>query len=218
MKINEARFVCRIISLAAKAMRTERACSLQTMKMMQARDPMLYQDLEAENEAATWYFFQIRPSGWWDQDRRHFSLGVQKRIDGIDVARGTISPSRFDPEHDTPRTIWRTIYTPITMIVGPNLEYAGAKIAKAETHRRLARLACRLEEYRLAHGNQYPDKLDELPDLPAHLNQEVLSEEPLRYQRKGDGYLLYSIGWNQKDDGGVRATDDREGDWVWPSP
>ena len=94
----------------------------------------------------------------------------------------------------------------------------GSQIAKAETYRRLARLACRLEEYRIAHGNQYPDKLDELPDLPAHLNQEVLSEQPLRYQRKGDGYLLYSIGWNQKDDGGVLAKDDKEGDWVWPSP
>jgi hypothetical protein len=45
-----------------------------------------------------------------------------------------------------------------------------------------------------------------------------LSEEPLRYQRKGDGYLLYSIGWNQKDDGGVLAKDYREGDWPWPSP
>jgi hypothetical protein len=101
----------------------------------------------------------------------------------------------------------------------------GSKIAKAETYRRLARLACRLEEYRIAHG-QYPDKLDELPDLPAHLNQEVLSEQPLRYQRKGDGYLLYSIGWNQKDHGGVNSETVQHGntfihqdaDWVWPSP
>jgi hypothetical protein len=78
-------------------------------------------------------------------------------------------------------------------------------------------MACRIEEYRLAHG-QYPDRLNELPDLPAHLNQEVLSKEPLRYQRKSDGYLLYSVGWNQKDDGGVMAKDEAEGDWVWPSP
>jgi hypothetical protein len=84
-------------------------------------------------------------------------------------------------------------------------------------YRWLVRLACRLEEYRIAHGT-YADRLDELPDLPAHLNQEVLSEEPLRYQRKGDGYQLYSVGWGQKDDGGVFNNDDRFGDWPWPRP
>ena len=93
----------------------------------------------------------------------------------------------------------------------------GLKIAKAETYRRLARLACRLEEYRIAH-NAYPDKLDDLPNLPAHLNQEVLSEQPLQYHRKGDGYQLYSLGWNQKDNGGVYNADPQQGDWPWPSP
>lgn len=65
---------------------------------------------------------------------------------------------------------------------------------------------------------QYPEKLDDLPDLPPHLNQEVLSTNPFRYQRKGDSYILYSVGWNQKDDGGVLAADSKEGDWPWPSP
>jgi len=97
------------------------------------------------------------------------------------------------------------------------LDDVGYQIARAETYRRLARLACRLEEYRIAHG-QYPDKLDDLPDLPTHLNQEVLSEQPLRYQHKGDGYLLYSIGWDQKDNGGVQGVDPSVGDWPWPSP
>jgi hypothetical protein len=102
---------------------------------------------------------------------------------------------------------------------GSSFVYLGSRIAKAETYRRLARLACRLEEYRIAHG-QYPDKLDDLPDLPAHLNQEVLSENPLQYHRKGDSYLLYSTGWNQKDDGGVlpEPGHDDQGDWPWPSP
>jgi hypothetical protein len=96
----------------------------------------------------------------------------------------------------------------------------GYRIAKTESYRRLARLACRLEEYRIAHG-QYPDKLEELPDLPTHLNQEVLSEKPFRYERKGNGYLLYSVGWNQQDDGGVPATYDppnNKDDLPWPSP
>ncbi len=111
----------------------------------------------------------------------------------------------------------RSIYTPITQMNRFAFEGTGPRIARAETYRRLARLACRLEEYRITHA-QYPDKLEDLPDLPAHLNQEVLSVQPLQYHRKGDSYQLYSLGWNQKDDGGVYSTDPKEGDWPWPSP
>jgi len=46
----------------------------------------------------------------------------------------------------------------------------------------------------------------------------------LHYRRKEDGsYLLYSVGWNEKDDGGIPGVSDngysdyRKGDWVWPA-
>jgi len=208
-----------MLALGAQTFRTERARVHQTMKMMQAGDPKLFQDLEEEDQqAAIWRIFQIRPRGWWNEDRLHYSLMVQKAIEGINVAHGTINSLAFDRQkYEGLRTQWRMIYTPISLIIGSNCVYIGPKIAKAETYRRLARLACRLEEYRIGHGT-YPEKLEELPDLPAHLNQEVLSEEPLRYQRKGDGYQLYSVGWDQKDDGGVFNKDDRMGDWPWPGP
>lgn len=143
---------------------------------------------------------------------------MQKQIDTIDVSNGTLDPNTYKNWTD-PKTLpfWFQVNFIMPLLILVPYEKFGMHIAKAETYRRLARLACRLEEYRIAQG-QYPEKLEELPDLPAHLNQEVLSEEPLRYRRKGDGYLLYSVGWNQKDDGGVVATDVKEGDWVWPSP
>jgi hypothetical protein len=90
----------------------------------------------------------------------------------------------------------------------------GPNIARAETRRRMARLACWLEEYRLAHG-QYSDDLGQLSGLPPHLNQEVLSEAPLHYQRKDAGYTLYSTGWEQKDDGGVIGSSIEKGNCVW---
>jgi hypothetical protein len=38
----------------------------------------------------------------------------------------------------------------------------------------------------------------------------------LKYRRtNGGGYLLYSVGWDEKDDGGVAAQSREEGDWVW---
>jgi hypothetical protein len=202
-----------MLALAAKALRLDRAYSLNTINLTQAWGPDVKVDV-AEYDQSVWYFLHIRPAGWWAQDRRAYSLMVQKQINAINPVRGTFSKTL---EHPPNHSVLEQAYIPITQAVRYTFEHIGHNIAKAETYRRLARLACGLEEYHIAHG-QYPDNLDDLPDLPAHLNQEVLSEEPLRYQRKGDGYLLYSIGWNQKDDGGVIAKDDREGDWVWPSP
>ena len=47
--------------------------------------------------------------------------------------------------------------------------------------------------------------------------------QPLRYRRTDDGkFVLYSVGWNEKDDGGTvviskggSTVDTDEGDWVW---
>jgi hypothetical protein len=44
----------------------------------------------------------------------------------------------------------------------------------------------------------------------------------LKYQRADDSFVLYSIGWNEKDDGGMTPPagstgrpDANAGDWVW---
>jgi hypothetical protein len=212
-----------MVALAKQSFRVDRAAQLQMMEHYQAPDPTFLQLPEVRSDdsiAELRRLSLVRPTGWWDQDRRHFSLLAQHGIDALNVARGTINPASFAPEHETPRALWKMIYIPISMISGSTFDYLGQPIAEAETYRRLARLACRLEEYRLAHG-QYPDQLDDLPDLPAHLNQEVLSEQPLRYRRKGDSYLLYSVGWNQKDDGGVPHEyfpPNQADDWPWPGP
>jgi hypothetical protein len=81
-----------------------------------------------------------------------------------------------------------------------------------------ARIACRLERYHLAHL-AYPASLDELaPAYGNDLPRDVMTGKPYRYKRQGDTYLLYSVGWNQKDDGGNGEyfTQDSP-DWVWPN-
>ena len=91
----------------------------------------------------------------------------------------------------------------------------------------LALIACALERHRAAKG-AYPDTLAALvPEFAPALPHDLFDGQPLRYRRTPDGkYLLYSIGWNSKDDGGglpadregnarwTRWADDR-GDWVW---
>jgi hypothetical protein len=64
----------------------------------------------------------------------------------------------------------------------------------------LSRVAIALEIYRADEG-EYPDSL---ATLTAGIMQEVpqdrFSGQPLHYARRGEGYLLYSVGKNGKDD------------------
>ena len=62
---------------------------------------------------------------------------------------------------------------------------------------------------------------------------DVIGGQPLKYRRTADGqFVLYSIGWNETDDGGVvvnqksrdrwdessSKVDISQGDWVWRYP
>jgi hypothetical protein len=67
--------------------------------------------------------------------------------------------------------------------------------------------------------NSYPASLDELhKKLGWAIPNDIFSGEDYRYRRVGKGFLLYSIGPNLKDDGGmdVKSKDlYRKGDMVW---
>jgi hypothetical protein len=54
------------------------------------------------------------------------------------------------------------------------------------------------------------------------LPHDVITGQPLAYKLNPDGgYVLYSVGWNETDDGGtIKQTksggvEQSEGDWVW---
>jgi hypothetical protein len=107
------------------------------------------------------------------------------------------------------------------------LSSVSQKAAFAQSEVDMAMLACALERYRLAEG-QYPDSLDALvPRFSKVLPGDIIDGQPLKYRRTDDGrFILYSVGWNEKDDGGVvAATKDKpprqdmlRGDWVWEYP
>lgn len=75
-------------------------------------------------------------------------------------------------------------------------------------------LACELVLYRCDHGN-YPNKLDDLvPKYMAQLPSDLFSGKPLIYRPSKEGFLLYSVGANCKDDGGRTREDEPHGDDV----
>ena len=104
----------------------------------------------------------------------------------------------------------------------PALNRIITKAAIGQTVAGEAVLACALERYRLAHS-QFPDELDALvPAFVSQLPHDVITGQPYRYRWTDDGrFVLYSVGWNEKDDGGVPGKalfDEKEGDWVWQYP
>jgi hypothetical protein len=78
----------------------------------------------------------------------------------------------------------------------------------------LTRLAFALAAYRADHGS-YPAKLADLrPKYVAEIPQDLFIAAELHYQQHRDGYLLYSVGANGKDDGGKGRDDCKAGeDW-----
>ena len=101
---------------------------------------------------------------------------------------------------------------------------AALKFAIAQTQIDLATIACGLERYKLKEG-RYPEALGSLvPAYLAALPHDLIDGKPLRYRTADNGFVLYSIGYNQTDEGGevitktgtgIRAWIPEEGDWVW---
>jgi hypothetical protein len=106
-----------------------------------------------------------------------------------------------------------------------DLRSSGRKFAYGQNAVNMARVACALERFRLAH-DEYPETLDALTlQFITQIPHDVIGGQPLHYQRVDGGkFLLYSIGWNETDDNGqigLKETgfvDNTKGDWVWPNP
>jgi hypothetical protein len=150
----------------------------------------------------------------------------------VDVENKIISPSAVHKyQADGAREFSHySLYKVFAEGVFPALKNAfQVKTAWTQSSVDLARTAIALERYRLAHG-EYPESLDALaPQFIAKVPHDVINGEPLKYRRAGDGqFVLYSVGWNETDDGGVVAldgpfgksgnVDNRKGDWVWRYP
>ena len=81
---------------------------------------------------------------------------------------------------------------------------------------RITLVGLALLQYREAHGS-FPPALDAL-GLKGLF--DPFSDQPLRYQAEGNGFLLYSIGKDQKDNDGAAKQPKQKTDYdvVWQFP
>jgi hypothetical protein len=168
------------------------------------------------------------PRGWVYQNITVAIRLEQLWWDGYDPASQTISPQKldaamrklertFDHHHRSPYSFYL-----LARIAIPNFSKAWQVTAYNQTMLNEAQIACALERCRLVHG-EYPDTLEALtPGYIASIPNDIIGGQPLHYHRTEDGkFLLYSIGWNERDDGGRVAlngngsVNQTVGDWVW---
>lgn len=175
----------------------------------------------------TFLFFTFAPRGWAYQNMVTTARLEERMIASFDPNRNMIAPRQLD---QATREVDRTLHHPApdTMLASvaiPNYTRAWQTMARTQTSANQAVVVCALERYRLTHGG-YPENLAALvPDYIAKLPLDIIDGQPLRYSRTANGrFLLYSIGWNEKDDGGKLWREENgainysKGDWVWRIP
>jgi len=172
----------------------------------------------------TYLFFKLSPRGWIYQNMVNVT-GLQSEFwDGLDLEHDLIAPPAIDKashnvekslDHISPFNVWARIAI-------PNFTKAWQTTAHNQTLVNEAQIVCALERYHLAHG-EYPGTLDALaPQFIEKIPHDIIGGQPLIYRRTNDGkFLLYSVGWNETDDGGVDSSQFKsvrpfeQGDWVW---
>jgi hypothetical protein len=189
----------------------------------------------ASGKLVNFMWFVIVPQGWYDLEDVSYCRAFHLELaTGLDSAKGRVSPTQVNADHRAfehtmhatgfaGTGLGRILHHQVAVrILLPALGNVLRKAAAAQTVFNQATIACSLERYRLANGH-FPEALAALaPRFISTLPNDVLTGEPYKYRLRDDGrFVLYSVGWDEKDDGGVSGKalfDDRQGDWVWQYP
>jgi hypothetical protein len=165
--------------------------------------------------------------GWIDEMKVQAANFDLNAVQFVDPAARMVFPEKVDRFHEEIARHQHGLRLKLWHILtdeadGPIVASA-QHFAQAQAYVDEARIACALERYRLAHG-VYPDSLDAL--APAYIDalpHDIMNGQPYHYRLRPDGSrIIYSVGWNLKDDGGTvayradepRAMDETQGDWV----
>jgi hypothetical protein len=205
------------------AVRGERVCAIQSFENQRLTRKYEFVDNDGRTNTVS---YKYMPAAFFYQNELNVArLDQDWALPLVDTNAHTASPEKLQQANHYvqsqrgPFSPYKTTSFSTFLSVGPSVR----RFAFAQAAVDLARVACALERYHLAHG-QYPDTLDALaPQYLDKVPNDIIGGQPLHYQRTTDGkFLLYSIGWNEKDDGGQIGLnkqghlDFTQGDWVWP--
>lgn len=157
------------------------------------------------------------PSNWWyrlfgytaaDVRREYpvFMDAINRRIEAarLPLPERTVALDALDAERSDLARRYPLVATFLPITVGMRQQYY-AKLAQVGA----MRVLLGVERYRLAH-KRWPARLEDIPAdlLPGGLPRDPFDGLPLRYRRTTDGVVVYSVGNDRTDDGGVVVNED----------
>jgi hypothetical protein len=213
--------------LADAAMRGERALSIRTIE--QLRDQGIIDANDLSKRLPSLISFLL--GGFFYQNELSVARMYQQFFVPVaDAANQRLYPSRAGANDAALAEAVVGGFRPYNFfarMLVPAITQAETKFAFGQTRVNEAIVACALERYRLAQG-QFPEFLELLsPRFVEKMPHDIITGAPLIYRRTPDGqFILYSVGWNEKDDGGTivlpggkdHKTELTAGDWVWQYP
>jgi hypothetical protein len=215
----------RLLSLVRASLNAERAATCRTFECYTRGElKKLFSFGDKQHNVLdnlkdpTFLLITFAPRGWMYQNMCAGAPLGQRALEALDLPNNQVLPAKLE---DIERELLavharRSPYRFLAAIAMPNFAKALQTMARNQTLANEAYIACGLERYRLARG-QYLETLEGLvPQFADKIPDDLISGQPLKYRRTAEGgFLLYSVGWNEKNDGGVAGKTITEGDWVW---
>jgi hypothetical protein len=196
-------------------------------------------EFNTDDNNLTAAIYRFAPAGWFYKTQLEISRFYARwYLPLADTERRVVSPesARQADAAVSLELTRKNLSTRLERTMLPALGNSVRRFAYAQTSVDLAHVACALERYRLAHG-KFPETLAALsPQFMEKIPHDIIGGQPLKYHLTADGqFVLYSVGWNEKDDDGAfmkttnkgqsqadwRGSDrgtSEEGDWVWRYP
>jgi hypothetical protein len=225
------------------SVRGERAAHIKVIDWLEQKRGRyweLFDMISSDQRNAIFYeTADLIPKGWFYQnDIMLAQMHQQWNVPAVNDEQQTVSPEKVaQGDHGIESVNRPTPFNFLARLLLPALGNFAKKTAFAQTSVNLARVAIALERYRLAHG-EYPDSLNVLtPQFMEKIPHDLIGGQPLHYRRMADlssrgsdaasgQFVLYSVGWNEMDDGGgvvfegkkTDRVDISQGDWVWRYP
>ena len=171
-------------------------------------------------------FISMIPRGWFYQEQYNCARLFQEFIwPGFDPTNRVIDARLSDERQaqldkvlgQSMHPIFSHTFLATQLLPAVNKTHRRAAHAQTAVHQ--AAIACALERCKRKHGD-YPADLGALvPEFMAAVPLDVIGGKPMHY-KPGKPFVLYSVGWDEKDNGGTpgKTLWDDQGDWVWTYP
>jgi hypothetical protein len=199
------------------------------------KNPGLLSMLTDNQSDGPYFLMRVVPKGWlYFEEMNYHQLYETHGLPGSDPVAKRVQPGVIQRngemlQKEVSLGYFQMLFEHrlVSRLLLPALVNLHRKIGWGQASIDQAVIACALERHRLKHG-AYPESLSALsPELISKTPHDVIGGGPLNYQRQSEGrFILYSIGWNEKDDGGTTMLGTgananfelEKGDWVWRFP